>query len=155
MNQLRTTRKEMGLTQVEAANICGVSRRTYQTYEDGKFDTSKFDELIELLERNHQAYRKRIVSVLSIKLTCMEVFAKYPEVKCAYLYGSYARKEATGDSDIDILVVCHGMGLKFFRMVGELEEQFEKEVDVQTSDQIADSPKLIENILVDGIKIYG
>ena len=34
MNALRSLRKEMQLTQVEAAQICGVSRRTYQTYEE-------------------------------------------------------------------------------------------------------------------------
>ena len=76
------------------------------------------------------------------------------EVVCAYLYGSYARNEATSKSDIDILVVCHGMGLKFFEMAADLEESLNKKVDIQTHDQIGDNIDFLENILVDGIKIY-
>ena len=84
-----------------------------------------------------------------------EYIKKYPEVKCAYLYGSYARGEATGKSDVDILVVCHGMGLSFYGMAGELKDALHKEVDLQTHAQIVDSESMIEDILTEGIKIYG
>lgn len=47
MNELRRKRKELGLTQIEAANACGVSRRTYQTYEEGNLFNDTFDELIK------------------------------------------------------------------------------------------------------------
>ena len=83
------------------------------------------------------------------------IFIKYPQVQCAYLYGSYARNEATTKSDVDILVVCHGMGLKFFGMTADLEEALGKEVDLQTHEQIGDNADFLENILVEGIKIYG
>ena len=49
MNELRQKRKELGLTQIEAANACGVSRRTYQTYEEGNLFNNTFDELINKL----------------------------------------------------------------------------------------------------------
>ena len=149
MNELRTIRKEMGLTQVEAANICGVSRRTYQTYESSG-DLLKLERIKELLISKHQ----RVLSISSIRATCRQVFSKYPEVKCAYLYGSYARKEARGDSDIDILVVSDPMGMTFYHMAGELKEILGKEVDLQTHRQIGDNQIFLEAILVDGIKIY-
>ena len=148
MNQLRTTRKDMGLTQIEAANICGVSRRTYQTYEKQINNDKKISELVNALKT------KGVLSQSFIRNKASDIFKKYPEVKCAYLYGSYARKEANVDSDIDILVVCHGMGLNFFKMENELKDVFNKEIDLQTSEQILDNQKIIENILVEGIRLY-
>ena len=49
MNELRRKRKELGLTQIQAANICGVSRRTYQTYEETNNLNKTYDELINKL----------------------------------------------------------------------------------------------------------
>ena len=46
------------------------------------------------------------------------------------------------------------MGLKFFEMAADLEENLNKKVDIQTHDQIGDNIDFLENILVDGIKIY-
>ena len=154
MNQLATVRKQYGLTQVEAAKICGVSRRTLQNYEEKESWSEACDRLVKMIQENQQAHRNRIVSLLFIKFTCRQIFEKYPEVECAYLYGSYARGEARGDSDIDILVVCHGMGLSFFHMAGELEDALNKEVDLQTHEQLVGSASFAENILKEGIKIY-
>ena len=98
--------------------------------------------------------KKFVHSVNSIKKICESIFKKVPEVECAYLFGSYARGEATFESDIDILVVCPPMGLKFFEMASDLEESLNKKVDIQTHDQIGDNIDFLENILVDAIKIY-
>ena len=154
MNQLRTIRKDMGLTQVEAANICGVSRRTYQTYEEQE-EYSKFcEKMLAILEECKRNYENRVLSQLFIKIRSSEIFAKYPEVKCAYLYGSYARKQARGDSDVDILVVSDSMGMKFYHMAGELKEALGKEVDLQTHRQIGDNESFLESLLTEGVKIY-
>ena len=151
MNSLREKRKELGYTQVEAARIAGVSRRTYQTYEENpelEEARQKILDIIANVEKN------RILGQLFIKFKCAEIFKNYPEVKCAYLYGSYARKEATPESDVDILVVCHNMGLSFFGMAAELKNALGKEVDLQTIEQLEGSVPLIESILTEGIKIY-
>ena len=156
MNELKQKRKELGLTQEQVARACGVSRRTYQTYEETDIKNKTFDELIQKLDEmgildgtNH------ILNLKFIKYASRQVFEKHPEVKCAYLYGSYARGEATGKSDVDILVVCSGMGLSFYGMIGELEDVLHKDVDLQTHRQIVDSESMIEDILSDGIKVYG
>ncbi len=151
MNELRQKRKELGLTQVEAAKICGVSRRSFQYYEEN----DEYEELRrKILEILDNAEKNRILGLQFIKFTCAKIFKNYPEVRCAYLYGSYARKEATGQSDVDILVVCHKMGLSFFGMANELSKDLGKEVDLQTVEQLEGSVSLIESILVEGIKIY-
>ena len=156
MNELRTRRKKLGLTQEQVAKACGVSRRTYQTYEETDTVNATFDELLRRLDEmgvlNGSNY---IASIKGIKYAARSVFSKHPEVKCAYLYGSYARGEATGKSDIDILVVCEPMGLDFYGMIAELEEQLHKKVDLQTHRQILNDEKIIENILKEGVKVYG
>ena len=151
MNELRQKRKELGYTQEEAAKVCGVSRRTYQYYEE----QDKFEEMRrKVLEILAEGERNRILSLYTIKLKCAEIFKKYPEVRCAYLYGSYARKEAKPESDVDILVICHKMGLSFFKMADELTKALGKEVDLQTVEQLVDNATFVENVLVEGFKIY-
>ena len=50
MNQLREKRKELGLTQVQAANACGVSRRTYQSYEESSNFNNTYNDLYDKLK---------------------------------------------------------------------------------------------------------
>ena len=45
MNELARRRKELGITQIQAANACGVSRRTYQTYEESNNLNATYDEV--------------------------------------------------------------------------------------------------------------
>ena len=151
MNSLKQKRKELGLTQVEAAQICGVSRRSFQYYEENDEYEEMRRKILEIIENSE---KNRILGLQFIKLTCAQIFKKYPEIRCAYLYGSSARKEATGQSDVDILVVCPPMGMKFYHLMGELKEALGKQVDLQTHRQIGDNEKFLENILVDGILLY-
>lgn len=156
MNSLRKKRIELGLTQIQAANACGVSRRTYQTYEETKKHNSTYHDLYTKLEEmgvfNGSNY---VTNIRFIKHVCSQLFKeKYPEITCAYLFGSYARSEATGKSDIDILVVCPPMGLHFYSIAADLEELLHKQVDLHTHRQLANNEKFLEQFLKDGIKIY-
>ena len=157
MNELRQKRKELGLTQIQAANACGVSRRTYQTYEETDNPNATYDELIKKLDEMGILDGSNYISNIKyIKFVCRQLFKeKYQEIKCAYLFGSYARGEATGASDIDILVVCPPMGIKFYGIAAELEELLHKKVDLHTHRQLAKNDKFLERILTEGIKIYG
>ena len=158
MNELRRKRKELELTQLQAANACGVSLRTYQTYEETENLNATYNELIRQLdEMGILDGSNYIVSVRYIKLVCRRLFKeKYPEIKCAYLYGSYARGEATGKSDIDILIVLDKpMGLRFYGIASSLEEELHKEVDIESYEQLIDNAAMLKDILVEGIKIYG
>ena len=54
-------------------------------------------------------------------------------IRRAYIFGSYARKTAVAQSDLDILVeLDHSepIGMKFFSFQFELEELLKKKVDV-------------------------
>lgn len=58
------------------------------------------------------------------------------QLKAVYLFGSYARGEATPDSDIDLLVDTRGTGLNTLMKLGglysDLEDALEKSIDLIT-----------------------
>ena len=157
MNELRRKRKDLEITQQQAANACGVSLRTYQTYEETQNLNATYDFLLnKLKEMGVLDGTNHILSVRFIKQVVRELFPReYPEIECSYLYGSYARGEATGKSDVDILVVIDKpMGLKYFGIGQDLEDVLHKEVDVQSYEQLVGNAPMLKDILVEGIKIY-
>ena len=158
MNELRKKRKDLQITQLQAANSCGVSLRTYQTYEETAKMNATYNDLVKkLTDMGIMDGTNFVISVRFIKQVVRELFSKqYPEIECAYLFGSYARGEATGKSDVDIVVVLNQpMGLKFYGIASDLEERLSKKVDLLTYEQIVNNAPMLKDILVEGIKVYG
>ena len=72
-----------------------------------------------------------VLTIDEIKKRIRPVCEKY-NVKELFLFGSYARGEATEDSDVDFRLIS-GRDIDLFKMVGlrlDLEEVLEKEVDL-------------------------
>ena len=157
METLKQIRKNLHMNQVDAAKVCGVSRRTYQEYEEKQIQNSTFDEILaKLKEMGINGKGPALLNIRYIKQKTSEIFAKYPEVRCAYLFGSYARGEATTKSDVDIVIVENeAMGLKFYGLAAELEEKLGKEVDLLSHRQLSDNDEFLARVLTDGVKIYG
>ena len=157
MNTLKQLRKQIGLNQIDAAKICGVSRRTYQEYEEKQTQNATFDEILaKLKEMGITGKGPALLNIRYIKQKTSEIFAKYSEVRCAYLFGSYARGEATIESDVDIVIVENEvMGLKFYGLAAELEDKLGKEVDLHSHRELSDNDEFLARILTDGVKIYG
>lgn len=157
MNVLKQKRKKLCLTQVQAANACGVSRRTYQTYEETDNNNSTYLELINKLDEMGIFGGANYVSnVKCIKTVCRQLFKeKYPEIKCAYLFGSYAKGVASGKSDIDILIVCSYTKATIDEVITELEDKLHKKVDLHTHEELFKNKNFLEIVLKEGIKIYG
>lgn len=60
-----------------------------------------------------------------------------------YLFGSYARGEATENSDIDLLVDNgNARGLRFFGFCGDLERALKTSVDVITVNSLYEEHKI-------------
>jgi predicted nucleotidyltransferase len=73
------------------------------------------------------------------KLMLQRFFASKP-VKKAYLFGSYARREAVNDSDIDLLVeldYSRHIGLGFVQMQLDLEKLLHRKVDLVSDDGLS------------------
>lgn len=156
MNSLKALRKQIGITQVQAAKMCGVSRRTYQTYEEKGQINETYDELVNFLKENGINDKgPALLNIRYIKMMTSEIFANYKEVECAYLFGSYARCEATVKSDVDIIIVSKPMGLNFYGLAADLETSLGKTVDLLTHRQLKDNDEFLARILKEGVRIYG
>ena len=156
MSELKEKRKKLGLTQIQAANACGVSRRTYQTYEETNNINNTYNELYKILDEMGLFDGSNwITNPKFIKRVCTEVISnKYPGVSCVYLFGSYSRGEATGKSDIDLLVVYSSNETNLKALKKDLEEKIHKNVDIFSSSQLLNNESLLIKVLNDGMKIY-
>ncbi len=157
METLKQVRKSIGLRQVDAAKICGVSRRTYQTYEESGNSGDVYDKILKKLkEMGITDKGPALLNVRYIKMMTSKIFANYPEVQCAYLFGSYARNEATVESDVDFIIVAPELGgFDFAGLRHDLVKALNKEVDLVNHTTLLQSEKMLRDVLNQGVKIYG
>lgn len=157
MNELKKLRNEKKLTQQQVADLVGVSLRSYKSYENEpeKAGTIKYNYILEQLSKINVIDEEHgILEINDIRTKCKEVFEKN-DVNFCYLFGSYAKGKATPQSDVDLLVSTSLSGLKYYGFVEELRETLHKRVDVLNINQLKDNLELTEEILGDGVKIYG
>lgn len=158
MNQtLKEIRKSKNLTQEQAALLAGISLRSYISYEndESKNDSMKYKYMMELLAKYNAIDEEHgIVSLSQIQEKCKTVFDEY-NLSYVYLFGSYAKGTAKETSDVDILISSEVKGLKFYGFVEKIKNVLQKKVDVLDVGQLKDNPELLNEILKDGIKIYG
>jgi hypothetical protein len=157
MGNLKELRKEKNLTQKQVAEIVGISLRSYKTYEndEDKVGTIKYEYILQKLEEINPIDEEHgILEVEYIKQKCSEVLEKY-NVNFCYLFGSYAKGKAKPTSDVDFLISADVRGLEFYGLVEEIRTALHKNVDVLDIHQLKDNIELTQEILKDGIKIYG
>ena len=92
----------------------------------------------------------KIYNISEIK-NMLNIIFKDTEVKKVTLFGSYAKNEATCNSDIDLVIDSNGKikGFKLFSLISKIEDLFGKNVDAFEQSEIT------PNSLVDKeIKVY-
>ena len=154
LKELRLSKK---ITQKKAAELLNISLRTYQYYESniekqkGPYYQYMYQKLNEYgyIDEEHG-----ILSFDTIKEVCTKIL-KERDVNFCYLFGSYAKKKAKENSDVDLLISTDITGLAYFDLVEELRENLKKKVDLLNVDQLLKNKELINEIMKDGIKIYG
>ena len=154
---LREIRLRAHLTQAQAAEKLGVSLRSYKTYETDrtKEDTIKYQYLAEKLAREtlvDESHGK--LSITEIKAACSAVFMQYP-IRWCYLFGSYAKGTATEESDVDLVISDGVDGLRFYGLIEALKTSLRKNVDVLTPEQLSKNTELLNEVMQDGVKVYG
>ena len=97
----------------------------------------------------------KIYSIEDIKIMLNEVLNS-TEVEKAILFGSYAKRNPTKNSDIDILIDSNGKvkGLKFFAFIDMIREKFNKDVDVIDKTEIDENSKIEKEIEKTGVVVY-
>ena len=64
------------------------------------------------------------------------IIKSYPQVKKAYIFGSFADGAHNSESDLDVLVeLDNAMGLQFISMIQDLEKATGTSVDIITVEQ--------------------
>ncbi len=157
MTDLKSLRLQKKLTQKEAANMIGVSLRSYISFEndESKVGTPKYRFLISELDRLTKLDEEHgILSLEDIRAISENIFQSYP-VKYCFLFGSYAKGQATESSDVDLLISTPITGLQFYDLAERLREQLHKRVDLLDTKQLLNNIELLDEILKDGVKIYG
>jgi predicted nucleotidyltransferase/DNA-binding XRE family transcriptional regulator len=157
VDSLKEIRQSIGYTQRQAADYLKVSLRSYKSYENepDKASTVKYMYLVDTLGKlNTIDETHGILDLDSIKDKCAKVFSDY-QIEYCYLFGSYAKGKAKDDSDIDLLISSTVKGLKFYGLVEKLNTILKKKIDLLDMNQLVANPELLNEILKDGIKIYG
>ena len=157
MSKIKKLRLEKKLTQQQVADFVGVSLRSYKSYENDKVKegTIKYNYILEKLNNLNPIDEDHgILDMDFIKEKCKEIFDEYPVHYCI-LFGSYAKGKANESSDLDFLISSDLKGIKFYGLVEKLRLALHKRVDVLNLDQIKDNLELTNEILRDGIRIYG
>lgn len=154
---IKQLRIEKGMTQAQCADYLQIPVRTYKRYEsnESKINVFKQKYILEKLNefgRVDEEHGK--LTLDDIKRICTEVFNKYSVDYC-YLFGSYAKGKETEQSDVDLLVSVPLDGLKFYELVEVLRENLRKKVDLLDVSQLNKNPALLQEVLKDGVKIYG
>lgn len=155
--ELREIRKNKNLTQIEAAELLGISLRSYKSYEnDGnKENTTKYDNYCLILETlNRVDEEHSILKIDEIKKKVSFVMKKY-QIKRCYLFGSYAKGNPNEKSDVDLAINSEITGLDFYGLVEELRNILLKKVDLIRINDLNNNPQLAMEILKDGILICG
>lgn len=151
--ELKELRKQIGLTQPEAAVILNIPFRTYCRYEDEKqYENSfKYNQMISVLNKYAE---EMILKMETIKSIVSAVLSQH-KVDACYLFGSYAKGKANSQSDVDLMVVSEIEGMELYQIIDELESKLKKKVDLIRLETAVQNVKLMNEILKDGIKIYG
>ena len=93
-----------------------------------------------------------MLSLQSIKKLAIPLAQKYG-IERLFLFGSYARGEATENSDIDFRIDRGTMrGLQFCAFYNDMEEAFNKPLDILTTKQLPD--EILNAIKKEEILLY-
>lgn len=154
---IKELRIRLNLTQKEVSKLLHIPLRTYINYEndESKKGSIKHAYIVEKLEQYGLVDEEHgILTIDKIKTMSRSVLSNY-EVEYCYLFGSYAKQTANERSDIDLLISTTVSGMDFYGLVEELREVLKKKVEVITLASLEENGALINEILKDGIRIYG
>ena len=157
MNLIKDLRQEKKLTQQQVADMVGISIRSYKSYEndESKINTIKYKFIYDTLQGINPIDEEHgILSIEDIKEKCVKLFDNFPVQYC-YLFGSYAKGTALDNSDVDLLISTELKGLRYYDLVEKIRVSLHKKVDILDIAQLKDNFELLNEILKDGIKIYG
>lgn len=153
-------RQKYGLSQLQAAASLSIPVRTYIRYEkDDSYGSSlkRRTMILDLIDKYEITEDKGIITIDYIKQKLNTLFeGEYNgKIEFCYLFGSYAKGYAKEDSDVDLCVSTTLTGLDFAGLSESIRNVLNKRVDLIRFNNLQNNLELINEIMKDGIKIYG
>jgi predicted nucleotidyltransferase len=160
-NSIKQIRNNIGMTQDEVSKLIGIPVKSIRNWEQEIRKPSQWtiDLIIDRLlrEKNEKVQTMDestgILSFLSIKKAIYVVANRY-NIDRIYLFGSYAKGEATGQSDIDLFMESELFGLDYFEFIEVLREHLGKKIELLSDQTIQKSSRIDQEIQNTGILIY-
>ncbi|MBO5578339.1 MAG: nucleotidyltransferase domain-containing protein [Bacilli bacterium] len=157
---LLETRKQYNVSQIEVANLLGVPIRTYIRYEqdDNYGSELKRKTMIQIINDKYEITENK--GLLTSEIIKKEITLLFDNeykgvVEFCYLFGSYAKGYATERSDVDLCIATSLTGLDFVGLSEDIRRVLHKKIDLVRFDTLNNNLELINEIMKDGIKIYG
>ena len=153
-------RNKYQISQALAASSVDVPLRTYIRYEKNNDygNSLKRESMIQKLMNKYEITEdKGILSIEAIKNELTSLFdSEYKgKIEFCYLFGSYAKGYAKGNSDVDLCVSTSLTGLRFAGLSEAIRTVLHKRIDLIRFNNLENNLELVSEIMKDGIKIYG
>ena len=154
INGIKKLREIFGLTQQELAELLNIPVKNIKNWEQGQRSPSTWiiDLIYDRTISNKQV--NRVLSFLEIKKAVKEVAKKY-SINKVYLFGSYAKGQATQFSDIDLYMDTKIKDITHFGIAEEIREKLnDKKVDLLSPAFVIKNSKIDLEIKKTGILLY-
>ena len=98
---------------------------------------------------------EKIYTIEEIQTILKEILQNQPVCK-VILFGSYAKKVATKSSDVDLLIDTESQlrGFAFLKLICQIQERLQKEVDGFEKYEIEPNSKIDKEIKETGVVVY-
>ena len=98
---------------------------------------------------------EKIYTIEEIKKILSEILKDKP-VYQVILFGSYAKKNATKDSDIDLIIDTKSKlkGFALLKLICQIEEKLQKEIDGFEKYEIVENSLIDQEIRKTGVIVY-
>ena len=98
---------------------------------------------------------EKIYTIEEIKKILSEISKDKPDYQ-VILFGSYAKKNATKDSDIDLIIDTKSKlkGFALLKLICQIEEKLQKEIDGFEKYEIVENSLIDKEIRKTGVIVY-
>lgn len=98
---------------------------------------------------------EKLYTIEEIKNSLNEILKDQPVYK-VILFGSYAKKQATSKSDIDLIIDTQSKlkGFSLLRLICQIQEKLQKEIDGFEKNEIITNSRIDKEIKETGVVVY-
>lgn len=98
---------------------------------------------------------EKVYTIEEIK-EILKTLLRNTSVNSVILFGSYAKKSADKNSDLDFVIDTREtlIGFKLYSLITQIEEAFQKQVDAFEKTEIIENSKIDKEIKRTGVLVY-